>query len=233
MHRSYFYGLLVVSAVVAGAIGVLGGEEPGQMSVLSARFPEPVASTLFDPTTTAPTPTVTTIRLVEPDDGSDYRLTTTTTLPAMTTAGPTSTQAPAEQPDETQPQKQAPPPSEAGGGFNAGNESEFASSINIFRSANGLSGLSRDGSLDAEARAWAKQMADEGVISHSNIGRFIPPWSAVAENVGSGGTVSSLFGALTGSSGHRSNMLGGFTHFGIGVWIDASGTLWTAHVFTG
>jgi uncharacterized protein YkwD len=76
-------------------------------------------------------------------------------------------------------------------------------------------------------------MAERGDLSHSDLGRFIPPWSAAAENVGTGGSVSSLFDALTASSGHRANMLGGYTHFGIGVWVDGSGSLWTAHVFTG
>lgn len=233
MYRSYFYGLLVVGAVVAGAIGFLGGGNPDEITVLSARTPEPVANTVHASTIpTEPATTLTTIRLAEPDDGSNYRPTTTTSPPPTTAAAPPTTQAPAEQPAETQPKKQAPPPP-AAGGFNAEFESAFGSSINSYRSSSGLSGLSRDGTLDAEARAWAKAMADQGVISHSNLGRFMPPWSAVAENVGSGGSVSSLFGALTASSGHRSNMLGGYTHFGIGVWIDGSGTLWTAHVFTG
>jgi uncharacterized protein YkwD len=127
----------------------------------------------------------------------------------------------------------APPPSSAEAGFNSSFEADFAASINSYRSSKGLPGLSRDGSLDSEARAWAKRMASRGDISHSDIGRFLPPWSAAAENVGTGGSVSSLFGALKGSSGHRANMLGSYTHFGIGVWVDESGTLWTAHVFTG
>jgi uncharacterized protein YkwD len=118
-------------------------------------------------------------------------------------------------------------------GFDPGYESDFAASINSYRSSKGLPALTRDGSLDGEARAWAKRMAQRGSISHSDLGRFIPPWSAAGENVGSGGSAGGLFDALVASSGHRANMLGGFTHFGIGVWVDESGTLWTAHVFTG
>jgi uncharacterized protein YkwD len=74
-------------------------------------------------------------------------------------------------------------------------------------------------------------MAERGDISHSNIGSLLPPWSSVGENVGAGGSAGSLFDALVDSSGHRSNMLGDFTHMGIGAWRDSSGTLWTAHVF--
>jgi uncharacterized protein YkwD len=236
MYRSYFYGLLVVTGVVAALIGMFGGEKLEEAAVLSMRFPEPVASTSIDQTNPAD------FSFAEPNEESTIRLAptttttaliTTTTLAPATTAAPTTTQAPAEQPPETQPKKSAPPPPATEGGFNAGYESAFASSINSYRSSQGLAGLSRNGSLDAEARSWAKRMAERGDLSHSDLGRFIPPWSAAAENVGTGGSVSSLFDALTASSGHRANMLGGYTHFGIGVWVDGSGSLWTAHVFTG
>ncbi len=76
-------------------------------------------------------------------------------------------------------------------------------------------------------------MAGQGSLSHSDLGRFLPPWSAAGENVGMGGSVSSLFDALKASPGHRANMLGGYTHFGVGVWVDGSGNLWTTHIFTG
>jgi uncharacterized protein YkwD len=229
MYRSYFYGLLVVTGVVAALIGMSGGEKLDEAAVLSMRFPEPVASTSIDQVKPADS------SFAEPSEESIARLapTTTTTLAPATTAAPTTTQAPAEQPPETQPKKPPPPPTAPEGGFNAGYESAFASSINSYRSSQGLAGLSRNGSLDAEARAWAKRIAERGDLSHSDLGRLIPPWSAAAENVGSGGSVSSLFDALTASSGHRANMLGGYTHFGIGVWVDGSGSLWTAHLFTG
>jgi uncharacterized protein YkwD len=229
MNRSYFYGLLVVTGVVAALIGMSGGEKLDEAAVLSMRFPEPVASTSIDQVKPAD------FSFAEPSEESIARLapTTTTTLAPATTAAPTTTQAPAEQPPETQPKKPPPPPTAPEGGFNAGYESAFASSINSYRSSQGLAGLSRNGSLDAEARAWAKRIAERGDLSHSDLGRLIPPWSAAAENVGSGDSVSSLFDALTASSEHRANMLGGYTHFGIGVWVDGSGSLWTAHLFTG
>ena len=118
------------------------------------------------------------------------------------------------------------------GGFNSAHESSFASLINSHRSASGLSALSRNSSLDAEAREWSKQMAANGSLSHSQLGRFLPPWSSVAENVAVGGSVSSIFGGLTGSPGHNANMLGDFTNLGVGVWVDSAGTIWTTHVFT-
>jgi uncharacterized protein YkwD len=233
MYRSYFFGLLVVTAVAVALIAVLGGDDLDETAVLSVRIPEPAVSSSLDPALLMePTIPPTTAAFVEHDGDPNDRLTTTTTLPPTTTSPP-ATAAPADQPAQTQPKKSPPPEPPAEGGFNSGHESGFASSINSFRSSQGLGSLSRDGSLDAEARAWSKRMAERGDLSHSDIGRFLPPWSAAAENVGRGGSVSSLFNALTGSSGHRSNMLGGYTHFGIGVWVDGSGTLWTTHVFAG
>ncbi len=142
--------------------------------------------------------------------------TTTTAPPATstTTLAPVTTTA---------------PPS---GGFNSGHESSFASLINSHRTATGLAALSRNSSLDAEARAWSQQIAANGGLSHSSLGRFVPPWSSVGENVAVGGSVSSIFGGLTASPGHNDNMLGDFTHVGIGVWVDSTGTIWTTHVFT-
>jgi uncharacterized protein YkwD len=154
---------------------------------------------------------------------------TTTTIPApTTTAGSTGTTRPA--PTTTSPPPTS-PPSTTQSGFVAAAESDFASRMNAYRSNQGLPALARDGSLDSYARSWAKKLAEQGSLSHSNIGSLIPPWSSVGENVGRGGSVGAIFDALIASSGHRSNILGDYTHFGIGVFRDQSGTLWTAHVF--
>ena len=74
-------------------------------------------------------------------------------------------------------------------------------------------------------------MADSGSISHSNIGSLLGEWSSVGENVGVGSSVGQIFDQLVASAPHQSNMVGDFTHFGIGVYQDSNGTLWTAHVF--
>ena len=160
--------------------------------------------------------------------------TTTTTLPpsTTTTAAATTTEAKKSSGKASPPPTTAPPTTAASGGFDSGAESEFASLINSYRGSQGAAPLSRDGSLDSYARSWAKKLSANGGLSHSNIGSLIPPWSSVGENVAMGGSVGAMFDALVGSSGHRQNMLGDFTHFGVGVWRDADGTLWTAHVFT-
>lgn len=152
--------------------------------------------------------------------------TTSTTIPATTT-----TQSSGGGESSSPSTTQAPPPA-SDPGINSSAESSFASSINSFRGSNGLGALSRDSGLDSYARAWAKRLAEDGSLSHSNIGSLLPPWSAVGENVGVGPSVASIFNALVDSPGHKANMLGDFTHMGVGVYEDSRGALWTAHVFT-
>ena len=172
--------------------------------------------------------------------------TTTTTVPTPASSDTTTAAAPptkssgsgsqASSPTSTQPKAappttQAPAPPPPSGSYNSGMESDFHGRINSLRASNGKGGLSRNGSLDSYARSWAKWMGDNGKLAHSGIGSLVPPWSSAGENVGMGGSVSGIFGALAGSSSHLSNMLGDFTHVGIGVWVDSGGTIWTAHVF--
>ena len=167
--------------------------------------------------------------------------TTTTTLAPSTTVAQAAAAAPSTSsgsgsapattaPPQTTPTTQPPPPPPSGS-FNSGMESDFYGRINSLRASKGLPGLSANGSLASHARSWAKYMADRGGLAHSNIGSLVPPWSSVGENVGQGGSVGGIFGALAGSSVHLSNMLGNFTHVGVGVYVDAGGTIWTAHVF--
>jgi uncharacterized protein YkwD len=155
--------------------------------------------------------------------------TTTTTAPAQkttTTAGaPATTSPPTTSPPTTS------PPTTAGGGYSSGAEGDFASKINGYRSSNGQPNLARDGSLDGFARESARRMGEQASLSHANIGALLPPWSAVGENIGAGGEVGAIFSALAASSGHSSTMLDSYTHYGVGVWVDGNGTLWTSQVF--
>jgi uncharacterized protein YkwD len=163
---------------------------------------------------------------------ADVVATTTTTTAAPTTSPPSSapeTSSPKPTSPTTTPP--APPTATAESGFEASAESDFASRINSFRTSNGLAALSRNGSLDSYARSWAQQMAERQKLGHSDISSLIPPWQAVGENVGKGGSVGPIFDALAASPGHIENMLGDYTDFGIGVYRDSNGVLWTAHAF--
>ena len=237
MRTAHIYGLVALAFLTTALTGVLGAEEP-----------EPVASStpasIYVVPTRAPSPqsstTTTTPPLVDREPDLDAHGRPTLDLLATTTTIAVVAKAPAPQPTTPTTEARAadttttapPAEPEPAGGPSGDAEATLASKINGLRSNEGLAPLQRNGTLDAEARAWAERMADQGSLSHSNLGRLLPPWSAAAENVGSGGSASDLFGALAGSSGHRSNMLGDYTHLGVGAWVDGSGTIWTVHLFT-
>ncbi len=192
--------------------------EPSLLSSASSTTTAPKPSTTQAETTTSIQTTTTTAP------------TTTTTQPTTTTtAKPTTTTTKKPAPTTTQPPTTTAPPS---GSFSSSSEAQFEDLINSHRANNGLAALKSDSGLDAEARAWSQTMATTGNFEHSNISRFLGPWSSVGENIAYGGSVTSMFNGLVASSGHNANMLGDFTHFGIGVWVDGNGTLWTTHVFT-
>ena len=135
-----------------------------------------------------------------------------------TTTTVTTTTAPVEESSTSTPNTTAPtttqppsPPATGQGEFRSDYESDFHGRINSLRGSNGLAALARNGSLGARARDWAKTMAESGSLKHSNVGSLVPPWSAAAENVGKGGTVSSVFGLFKGSGGHLANMVGNYT----------------------
>lgn len=144
-------------------------------------------------------------------------VTTTTRPKTMSTTKPRSTGTTAPKP---------------AGGFNAAYEAEFARLINGYRSSHGLAPLARHSGLDSYARNWAKYMADNNKFVHSETSQLLSQgWGFAAENIGRGGSVKGIFDKLRSSAGHSDNMLRDVTHFGIGVYVDGDGRIWTAHVF--
>ncbi|MFQ5556406.1 MAG: CAP domain-containing protein [Acidimicrobiales bacterium] len=117
-----------------------------------------------------------------------------------------------------------------------GAASWFVSAVNDLRAGLGLAILARNGDLDARARSWAEQMAAGGVLGHSSNthGLVASGWATAGENVGVGGSADAVFSALVASSSHYDNMVNpAFTSVGVGVAVDASGAVWTAHLFAG
>lgn len=187
-----------------------------------------VPTTLPDPTTTTTQlPTTTTTRPATTTTTAPPTTTTTQATPTTTRPAPTTTAAPPP-PTTAAPTTTAPPSGE----FSSSAESDFAGRINSLRGDNGKSALTRDSNLNSYARNWSREMAEQGSLHHSNIGSLLGPWSAVGENIAVGGSVGQMFNGLVNSPDHYDNMLGEWTHFGVGVWIDGNGTLWTTHVFT-
>ncbi|HEY7564719.1 MAG TPA: CAP domain-containing protein [Acidimicrobiia bacterium] len=98
----------------------------------------------------------------------------------------------------------------------------------------GAAPLAGNADLNNYARWWAREMAVSGNFAHSDIGSLLGPWSIVGENIGYGPAVETVFQALVNSSGHYNNMVDTrFTSVGVGVFVDTSGRIWTAHVFAG
>lgn len=103
---------------------------------------------------------------------------------------------------------------------------------NATRSGIGIGALSYDAGLEAYAQAHAQVMANAGTIFHSNIADLLGSWSTVGENVGVGPNAELINSALIASPPHYENIsYAGYTHMGIGVVFDASGRLYTTHVF--
>lgn len=248
MTRNRFFAFVAVAALsVAAAAMTWGGwDTPESVAVESLRTAVPTTSG-SDTTALVFDMTAITLEeaLIEEAVASAAEASTTTTIPpsTTTTAGPTTTVAEtpttSSGPSPTTTSAPSPtstaattPPSTIETGYVSSAESEFANRISSYRSANGAAALTRDGSLDSYARSWAKAMGENGQLSHSNVASLTPPWNAAGENVGVGGSVGAIFDALASSSGHRSNMLGDFSHLGVGVYRASDGALWTAHVFT-
>jgi len=195
----------------------------------------PLGSSSATTTTTEVFPTVTvasstTTTTVPASTTTTKPVTTTTAAPVTTTTtAPVATTAPPPTTTSTVPVTTA-----ATGSFSAPAEAEFILKINALRSSVGVAGLAANDELNNYARWWAKQMADSGNFSHSDIASLLDPWSTVGENLGYGPSVTSVFNALVASTGHYNNMVDPrFTSVGVGAYVDSTGRIWTAHVFGG
>ena len=111
-------------------------------------------------------------------------------------------------------------------------ERAFVNSINASRHASHRSRLATSGSLTTVARAWARSLARSGHLAHNpRITRQVRGWHYLGENVGVGGTVSSLHSAFMHSPAHRANVVSTrYTRIGVGV-AYGHGRMWVVEVF--
>ncbi len=111
-------------------------------------------------------------------------------------------------------------------------ENQFVDLINRERSDRGLTPLATHSDLVGAARSQAKAIRDAGRLFHNpNLSSVTSGWTKLGENVGYGGSVTSLHLAFMNSTSHRANILDpAYTHIGLGVVVDGS-TLWVAQVF--
>jgi hypothetical protein len=119
-------------------------------------------------------------------------------------------------------------------GADSATEADFLAHINSTRSSNGLGPLSVDGGLRSHARNHTQDMMDANQIFHSTSAELKAAagsgWSKLGENVGRGGSVSSLHQAFMNSPGHRANILGEYNYVGIGTGTK-DGVLYVTVVF--
>jgi hypothetical protein len=111
-------------------------------------------------------------------------------------------------------------------------ESTFVSKINASRAANGLPPLQVSPVLTSGARSWSNQMMSAGAISHNpGLGSITGGWDALGENVGVGPDPDVLHDAFMASASHRKNILGDYTHVGVGVVVEDETRMWVTVVF--
>ena len=105
--------------------------------------------------------------------------------------------------------------------------------MNAQRASHGLPPLVNDPRLTTAAQGWASTMARMGFLSHTGFaGRMkaVYPGKAAAENVGYGvKDAASVVAGWMGSPQHRANVLGPYTHAGVGMATGPGGGLfWCA-----
>lgn len=113
-------------------------------------------------------------------------------------------------------------------------EGDMLAKINASRASAGLPALASHGSLVAHARSHSIAMADSDSIWHSSnatLKSLVSGWERIGENVGRGPNVSVLHTAFMNSSGHRANIMGDFTHAGVGTYVTDAGMMYVTVVF--
>jgi uncharacterized protein YkwD len=107
------------------------------------------------------------------------------------------------------------------------------------RAEAGLPALREDPGFDQVARTWAFQQARTGTMAHNpqyttQIGRAVPSWRRITENVGYAPTPSRLHTAYMNSPGHRANILDSrVQRIAVGCVRDGNGRLWSTVNFVG
>lgn len=117
-------------------------------------------------------------------------------------------------------------------------EADILDAVNDYRISNGLSALSKVDEITFQAEEHNTYMIENKVVSHDNFPqRYLNLKNgigakAVSENVGYGyNTAGAVVKAWIASEGHRDNIIGDFTHFGISVEQDEDGQQYFTNIF--
>lgn len=80
--------------------------------------------------------------------------------------------------------------------------------VNDSRATNSLAALTINATLSQKADGWARTLAQNCSLSHSDLTASNPyNWKRLGENVGYGGTIEQVHDAYMKSPGHRANIL--------------------------
>ena len=113
-------------------------------------------------------------------------------------------------------------------------ERAFVRKMNQAREAAGKGRLRLDPEISKVSKVHTRDMAGDDSLYHTStsvLGRRVTNWILLGENVGVGGTVSSLHSAFMNSPAHRANiLLSSFKHVGVGV-IQSGDRLWVTVTF--
>ena len=113
-------------------------------------------------------------------------------------------------------------------------ERGFARKMNSERLLQGINKLQLDPELSRAARKHTQEMWTQDELHHTpsdKLRRRVTNWTVLGENVGVGGTVSSLHDAFMNSPAHKDNILySAFRHVGIGV-AKKNGRMWVTVIF--
>ena len=117
-------------------------------------------------------------------------------------------------------------------------EVEILDEINTYRKVLDLPKLRPLAELSIESEDHNEYMIEVGTVSHDNFSQRASQLmnqvgaKAVAENVGYGyRTSEAVVNAWLKSKGHRENIEGGYTHFGISVRQDEEGKNYFTNIF--
>lgn len=118
---------------------------------------------------------------------------------------------------------------------------ELACLVNAARAKKGLSPLGLDPKLTNAAQKHAEWMGQNSNLSHTGNGGSSPSkrvsaagynWSDTAENVAYGSSdAAGTNKQFTNSPGHFTNMVGSYTHIGVGVFKNSKGQTYWAQSF--
>lgn len=113
-------------------------------------------------------------------------------------------------------------------------ERGFARKMNTERDARGQGTMRLDPELSKAARVHTREMIRRNELYHttdSDLRSRVTNWVILGENVGVGGTVSSLHDAFMNSPAHRDNVLhNAYRHVGVGVK-NANDRMWVTVIF--